>query len=110
MSMFNATFNNIYYLFIYLFIYCIYYNLLLTGSSGNPIQILTNAFCVECTVTDWILYQYHVDFNPEVDNKRVRIAMIADHRELLGNTRAFDGMTLFMPRRLSQKARFFLSK
>ena len=90
MTMFNATFNN-----IYLFIYCIYYNLLLTESSGNPIQILTNAFCFECTVTDWILYQYHVEFNPGVDNKRVRIAMIADHRELLGDTRAFDGKIIF---------------
>ncbi|CAC5386882.1 AUB [Mytilus coruscus] len=73
------------------------------GLGSTNIQVIANAFPVECTLTEWILYQYHVDFNPQVDSKKVRCAMIADHRELLGETRAFDGMKLIIPRRLSQE-------
>ncbi|XP_076107273.1 piwi-like protein 1 [Mytilus galloprovincialis] len=73
------------------------------GLGSTNIHIIANAFPVECTLTEWILYQYHVDFNPQVDSKKVRCAMIADHKDLLGETRAFDGMKLIIPRRLPQE-------
>ena len=41
-----------------------------------------------------------MSYSPEVDNKRVRMAMINGQRELLGEARAFDGMVLFMPKKL----------
>ena len=49
-----------------------------------------------------MLYQYNVSYSPEVDNKKVRVAMINGQGELLGKPRAFDGMVLFMPRKLPE--------
>ena len=49
-----------------------------------------------------MIYQYNVSFSPEVDNKKVRLAMINGQGELLGKPRAFDGMVLFMPRKLPE--------
>ena len=48
------------------------------------------------------MYQYHVSFNPEVTSKSLRQGMLKEHKEMLGDTRVFDGMILFMPRRLPQ--------
>ena len=49
-----------------------------------------------------MVYQYNVSYSPEIDNKKVRVAMINGQSELLGSPRAFDGMVLFMPRRLPE--------
>ncbi|KAL4223114.1 Piwi-like protein 1 [Mactra antiquata] len=70
-----------------------------TGSSGTPIPLMTNYFALE-QAPDWHLYQYRVDFSPDVDSKKLRIALLYHHEELLGRTKAFDGMTLFLPRKL----------
>jgi aubergine-like protein len=47
-----------------------------------------------------MIYQYNVSYSPEVDNKKVRVAMINGQKDLLGSPRAFDGMVLFMPKKL----------
>lgn len=73
-----------------------------TGTSGRPLPVSTNYFHLE-QGPDWHLYQYHVDYSPEIDSKKMRIAMLHDHDELLGRTRAFDGMTLYMPRKLQNQ-------
>lgn len=70
-----------------------------TGNSGQPIPLKTNYFNLE-QAPDWHLYQYHVGFNPELDSKKLRIALLYHHEELLGKTRAFDGMTLYLPHKL----------
>ena len=49
-----------------------------------------------------MIYQYNVSYSPEIDNKKVRVAMINGQGELLGKPRAFDGMVLFMPRKLPE--------
>lgn len=71
------------------------------GTSGKNIPMVTNYFKLNST-PGGMIYQYNVSYNPEVDNKKVRVAMINGQNELLGKPRAFDGMVLFMPRKLAE--------
>jgi aubergine-like protein len=72
---------------------------LLLGTSGQQFPVLSNYFGLEQT-PDWHLYQYRVDFAPDIDSKKLRIALLCSHEELLGKTKAFDGMTLILPKKL----------
>lgn len=72
------------------------------GKSGTPIPVISNYFTLE-SAPNWHLYQYHVDFSPEVDNRKMRAGMVKEHAELLGATRAFDGMQLFIAKKLEQE-------
>ncbi|XP_071093957.1 piwi-like protein 1 isoform X1 [Haliotis cracherodii] len=47
-----------------------------------------------------VLYQYHVDYNPPCESKRIRTALLYVHEELIGRVHAFDGAMLFLPIRL----------
>lgn len=71
------------------------------GSFGTKVEIVTNAYKLE-TRPNYTIYQYNVAFSPEVDFKKVQIGLIADQQQLLGNVRAFDGMTLFLPKKLAE--------
>lgn len=70
------------------------------GTTGNPVKLETNYFLLRKRPT-WSLYQYRVDFNPEVDQNRVRKGLLNTHRALLGGN-IFDGATLFLTNRLQQ--------
>lgn len=63
-------------------------------------ELVANFFKVE-TAPEWVLYQYHVDFMPPVDSKKMKGALLASHTELLGDVRAFDGTILYLPRKLN---------
>ncbi|XP_032223626.2 piwi-like protein 1 [Nematostella vectensis] len=69
------------------------------GSVGTKVGIVSNYFRLE-TRPQAAIYQYNVSFSPEVDFKKARFALIGEQRELLGNIRAFDGMVLFLPKKL----------
>ncbi|XP_064484181.1 piwi-like protein 1 [Ornithodoros turicata] len=52
----------------------------------------------------YCVYQYHVDFAPNVESSRMRRAMIGDHKEKFGKCYVFDGMSdLKTPTRLELK-------
>lgn len=70
------------------------------GNGGRPVKLLTNYFPLICS-RDWVLHQYRVDFNPEVDHKGARRGMLRDHREKLGNF-MFDGTMLFSTKLLEK--------
>ena len=72
---------------------------MISGTAGSAIQLITNCFKLE-TKPDWTMYQYHVEYNPDVQNKGMRNKMLKEHNELLGYPKAFDGMILFLPHRL----------
>ncbi|XP_043640894.1 protein aubergine [Drosophila teissieri] len=63
------------------------------GVSGNEITVQTNYFKVKKR-PNWTIYQYRVDFTPDVDNTRLRRAFMHEHRSLLGGY-IFDGTVLF---------------
>ena len=46
------------------------------------------------------VYQYHVDFRPMVDSKNIRFKLLNEHRDVIGNVKAFDGSILYLPIRL----------
>ncbi|XP_069136145.1 piwi-like protein 1 [Argopecten irradians] len=72
------------------------------GSAGDPVPLTTNFFTFDCD-DDWSLYQYHVDFNPMIDSRKMRIGLLFTHADLLGQTRIFDGMILILPHKLPQE-------
>nr|XP_022341463.1 piwi-like protein 1 isoform X1 [Crassostrea virginica]XP_022341464.1 piwi-like protein 1 isoform X1 [Crassostrea virginica]XP_022341465.1 piwi-like protein 1 isoform X1 [Crassostrea virginica] len=72
------------------------------GTSGSQLPVVTNYFKLEMA-PDWHLYQYHVDFNPPIDSRKMRMALLMSHENLLGRTKAFDGMILYLPKRLQEK-------
>uniref|UniRef100_A0AAY4CX19 Piwi-like 1 n=2 Tax=Denticeps clupeoides TaxID=299321 RepID=A0AAY4CX19_9TELE len=70
-----------------------------SGSSGSVIELRTN-FVRLVSRPQWLLYQYHVEFNPAMESRRLRSALLFQHDELLGPAHTFDGSILFLPLRL----------
>ncbi|KAH8377461.1 hypothetical protein KR093_005619, partial [Drosophila rubida] len=64
-----------------------------TGTSGKKITVQTNYFKL-LKRPNWSLYQYRVDFSPDVDNTCLRRGLLSAHRNLLGGY-IFDGSVLF---------------
>jgi aubergine-like protein len=80
-----------------------------SGSSGQQVQLYTNYFRVKRR-PNTAMYQYHVDFNPPIDSKALRKALIREKEAIVGKIRAFDGMVLFLPRRLADDPTEFVSR
>nr|XP_056714838.1 piwi-like protein 4 [Euleptes europaea] len=66
-----------------------------TGSSGIPIKIVTNLFGLWLP-ENWHLYQYHVEFSPELESRRLRLALLYSHAQFQLKAKVFDGATLFL--------------
>ncbi|XP_075754569.1 piwi-like protein 1 isoform X2 [Pelodiscus sinensis] len=73
-----------------------------TGTSGTTIRLSTNHFRL-ISRPQWALYQYHVDYNPQVEARRLRSALLFQHEQPIGKTHAFDGTMLFLPKKLENK-------
>ncbi|KAM7416297.1 hypothetical protein PAMA_018390 [Pampus argenteus] len=73
-----------------------------SGTSGVAIQLSANFFRI-LSRPRWVLYQYHVDFKPPMESRRLRSALLFHHEEALGSARSFDGAQLFLPHRLHSK-------
>ncbi|CAF90296.1 unnamed protein product, partial [Tetraodon nigroviridis] len=78
------------------------------GTSGAPISLTANFFQI-VSRPQWVLYQYHVDYKPSIDSRRLRSALLFQH-EVLGIARTFDGSLLFLPHRLHNKETVLHSK
>ncbi|XP_023249891.1 piwi-like protein 1 [Seriola lalandi dorsalis] len=72
------------------------------GTSGNSVPLTANFFRI-MSRPQWVLYQYHVDFKPAMESRRLRTALLFQHEEVLGSARSFDGALLFLPLRLHGK-------
>jgi aubergine-like protein len=70
------------------------------------IQVYTNYFEL-ISNPNWTLYQYHVDFEPAVESKRLRMGLIKEHETLFANNKAFDGTTLFSLTKLDNPVNLF---
>ncbi|XP_054852565.1 piwi-like protein 1 isoform X1 [Eublepharis macularius] len=73
-----------------------------TGVSGTIIKLSTNHFRLSSR-PQWALYQYHIDYNPQMEARRLRSALLFQHENLIGRTHAFDGAILFLPKKLENK-------
>jgi aubergine len=77
------------------------------GTSGQPVKLLANYFPIT-SYTNWCLYQYRVDFNPEEDRISTKRALIAQHRERLGGY-LFDGTMLFSGKRFDPPVSYLIT-
>ena len=64
------------------------------GAFGTPIKLLCNYFEI-LSQPNWVLYQYHVEYLPVIESKKMRIALLASHETLFPTNKAFDGSTLY---------------
>ncbi|XP_023146720.1 piwi-like protein 1 [Amphiprion ocellaris] len=72
------------------------------GTTGTPIQLTANCFRI-LSRPQWVLYQYHVDFKPQMESRRLRSALLFQHETTIGSARTYDGAVLFLPHRLHNK-------
>lgn len=79
------------------------------GTKGVPVQLMTNYIRIACD-PDRGLHEYEVRFNPIVDSKGVRARYIAQHANVLGNAKTFDGVKLFLPIKLPNTETILYSK
>ena len=49
------------------------------GTLGDPVNIIANYIKI-LTKPQWELFQYHIEFRPDIENKRFRREIIAQHR------------------------------
>lgn len=43
------------------------------------------------------LFEYHVDFDPELESIKFKKHLLREHGEILGSIRMFDGAKLYLP-------------
>eukprot|EP01119_Soliformovum_irregulare_P019822 TRINITY_DN6354_c0_g1_i2.p1 TRINITY_DN6354_c0_g1~~TRINITY_DN6354_c0_g1_i2.p1 ORF type:complete len:792 (-),score=209.84 TRINITY_DN6354_c0_g1_i2:309-2684(-) len=68
-----------------------------TQKPGRPITIFTNHFLFEAK--QQTIYQYMVDFWPEVEKKGLKRKLLEEHRDVLGAF-TFDGAMLFLQKQI----------
>lgn len=70
------------------------------GTGGAPVNIVSNFFKVTKLPKFTGLFQYNVSFDPEIDSSRLKNALLYQLSDILGPTKCFDGMTMFLPLKL----------
>lgn len=73
------------------------------GVDGTPVNIVSNYFKVTRLPNFVGLFQYVVSITPDVGNTRFRHALLHKCNHIIGNTKCFDGMTLFLPLKLEEQ-------
>ncbi|XGW10333.1 hypothetical protein V3C99_012093 [Haemonchus contortus] len=68
-----------------------------TGDSGRPTQLVANFVTIE-QCPELVVWQYHVDFKPDIDSKNFRHAILKQKsiQDEIGNAFIFDGMILYI--------------
>lgn len=64
------------------------------GTSGRAVSLTTNYFKLKRSPT-WNLYQYRVDFSPDIEHAGIRKRLIAEQKANIGGY-LFDGTMLFL--------------
>jgi len=71
------------------------------GGAGNKVNIVSNFFKVQKLPVFTGLFQYNVTFEPDIQSNKLKSALLHELDDVLGTTRCFDGMTLFLPKKLA---------
>ncbi|KAM5194696.1 piwi-like protein 1 [Mantella aurantiaca] len=72
-----------------------------TGVSGTTIKLFANHVKL-ISRPQWFLYQYHIDYSPQMASRTLRSALLYRHDDLIGKAHAFDGTILFLPKKLNK--------
>lgn len=70
----------------------------LRGEDGRPINLCVNYIRLQVEEGKGI-FEYHVNFNPQIDSKNMRFHLMnqASVKEIIGDTKTFDGAKLYLP-------------
>ena len=49
------------------------------------------------------IFEYKVEYTPEVESNGTKFALVNQHREVLGGSKMFDGKQLFIPKKLPEE-------
>lgn len=71
-----------------------------TGTGGAPVNIVSNFFKVTHLPSFSGLFQYVVSFQPDIQSMKLKGFLMFSMEDMLGTVRCFDGMTLFLPKKL----------
>lgn len=77
------------------------------GTSGQVITLKTNYFRIS-KKPDWAIYQYRVDFAPDVEITVIRKALLRPHKDLFVGY-LFDGTMLFTTTKLETESKTIVS-
>jgi len=72
------------------------------GTAGQKCSIVSNFFKVKKLPVFTGLFQYNVSFDPDIQSNKLKSALLHDLDDILGTTRCFDGMTMFLPKKLEE--------
>ncbi|RZF43381.1 hypothetical protein LSTR_LSTR001642 [Laodelphax striatellus] len=72
------------------------------GEAGTSVTMSANYIRLQCD-PDKGMFEYFVRFIPEVDNVRLKYELISSKKDILGDTRTFDGQTLYLPYLLKEE-------
>jgi aubergine-like protein len=78
------------------------------GSKGTPISMVTNYYKM-LKVPSWNLYQYHVYFDPLIDEKRVKFKILKANQNVLG-AYMYNGTNLYTSTKLEGEAKEFAAQ
>lgn len=69
------------------------------GKSGAPLNLTANYFKM-LTHKDWDIFQYRVDFNPDLEDTRLKKALLRREKAQIGGN-LFDGTMIFTCKRIT---------
>jgi hypothetical protein len=62
------------------------------GDGGQTVKVVANYFRLT-TPKDVIVYDYHVDFEPQIEARVMRKALLFTHKEAFGESLVYDNMS-----------------
>uniref|UniRef100_A0A336M4G2 Lipid droplet-associated hydrolase n=1 Tax=Culicoides sonorensis TaxID=179676 RepID=A0A336M4G2_CULSO len=72
------------------------------GGAGTTLSLSVNYIKMNMD-PDKGVFEYMVDFQPSIGSKNVRFKLLNKLRELIGETKTFDGVTLYLPIKLPDR-------
>ncbi|CAG5115063.1 unnamed protein product [Candidula unifasciata] len=78
------------------------------GTEGTPVDLSANYVKVLCKHKG--VYQYCVAFSPAIDNRKLKMKLLAEHKERFKTVNSFDGNILYLPFELPDKETVVTSK
>jgi len=76
---------------------------LFRGKLGKPLNVTSNYLRLEAQPNTGV-YEYEVRFDPNIDMRNERFRLIKQLEPIIGTTRTFDGVKLFLPKCLEAKS------
>jgi len=71
------------------------------GTGGRKVNIVSNYFQVTKLPNFSGLHQYVVSFEPDIQSIKLKGFLLFSMQDVIGEVRVFDGMTLFLPKKLA---------